>query len=341
MEFSFFFPTNQTGHHVLGCLMQGLLQLGHKVFSNMPVNKIQSTGIGPPFSKFYSEDIELSSDLTRGRLIVDASNGLGPFTKTLTDAAKRNKIVLVNMDDSVGWTDYDDKFLVFAGHFNKFAKRNGKIFPIGFGVSQEAIELSNTYQRTKRVGGILRNFRPSFDQPVRDCLDLSLIPKLEKYFFIKDEITSQEQYIQDLKSYKACLAYCGSFYRDVRPNTWFLANFKVKNLNFREIVNEPVILRFDSWRYYEASLFGACPITLDFERYGLDTSANPIAWKEYIPIIFSDLEENILKICTASNDDPLFFEKIGENARNWVLAKHSPKAVAERVISTMRAEGFL
>ena len=341
MEFSFFFPTNKTGHHVLGCLMQGLLQLGHKVYSNIPVKKIWSNGICPPFSSLYCDEVEITSDLSKGHLIVDAFDGLGPFTQSLSDSAKRNKIVLVNMNDTVNWVDYDDNFLVFAGHFNKLAQRNGRIFPIGFGISQEAIELSNQYELAERVDGILRNFRPSSSQSVRNSLDLSLIPKLTKYFSITDRISSPEQYIQDLTTHKACLSYCGEFYRDLRLNPWFLENTKDNSLSFKKIANEPIILRFDSWRYYEGALFGACPITLDFEKYGLDTSANPRAWKEYIPINLSELEATVLKLTSAVNDDPMYFENIGSHARGWVLKNHSPKAVAQRMLDTMQVEGFL
>lgn len=342
MEFSFFFPTGKTGHHhVLGCLMQGLIQLGHKVYSNIPVKKIRSNGICPPFSVLYCNDVEITSDLSRGHLIVDAHDGLGPFAQSLSDSAKRNKIVLVNMHDAVNWVDYDDNFLVFAGHFNKLAQRHGRIFPIGFGVSQEAIELSNQYELVERADGILRNFRPSYGQSVRNSLDLSLIPKLAKYFSITDKISLPEQYIQNLKTHKACLSYCGEFYRDLRLNPWFLERVKDSSLSFKKLANEPVILRFDSWRYYEAALFGACPITLDFERYGLDTSANPTAWREYIPIDLSELETTVSKLTSAVNDDPMYFERIGSHARAWVLKNHSPKAVAQRMLDTMQVEGFL
>lgn len=321
--------------------MQGLLQLGHKVYSNIPIKKILSNGICPPFSSLHCDDIEITSDLSRGRLIIDAHDGVDSFPQSISDLSQRNKIVLVNMSDAVNWMDYDDNFLVFAGHFNKLAQRNGKIFPIGFGVSQELIEHSNQYELAGRSDGILKNFRPSALQSVRNSLDLSFIPKLTNYFSITNRISSPEQYIQDLRTHKACLSYCGEFYRDLRLNPWFLENIKDNSLSFKILANEPVILRFDSWRYYEAALFGACPITLDFERYGLDTSANPIAWKEYIPIDLSELETSVFKIASAIKDDPMYFEKIGSNARDWVLRNHSPKATAQRMLDTMQAEGFL
>jgi hypothetical protein len=114
-----------------------------------------------------------------------------------------------------------------------------------------------------------------------------------------------------------------------------------KIYQFKELASEPVILRFDSWRYYESALFGACPISLDFERYGLDTSANPVPWKEYVPINFSQINETVSRILVSLNDDPMFFENIGSNARDWILKNHSPKSMAQRLLDTMRVEGYL
>jgi hypothetical protein len=243
------------------------------------------------------------------------------------------------MYDSSNFRDYDENFLVFSAHYNKLAKRFGRIFPIGFGVSQDAIEASNGFQYSNRDGEILRNFRPSSVQSVRNSLDLILIPRLRKYFEINETISNHEQYISDLKRHKAVLAYGGEIYKDLRSNPFFEGN---QAYEFKELPSEGIaILRFDSWRYYEAALFGACPITLDFEVYGLDTSANPEPWKEYIPIDFLEIESTVSRIIESSTIDPMFFEKIGKNARDWVLNSHSPLAMAKRFLSTMESEGFL
>jgi hypothetical protein len=341
VKFSFFFPAAHAGHHVLGCLMQGLLQLGHTVYSNIAPEKIASTGICPPFSKLYADEIIVTSDLSKGHLIVDAFHGLGKYSNALISSTKNNKVVLVNMVDEANWIDYDNNFLVFSGHFNKLAQRNGNIFPIGFGISQEAIDLSRDCLPKKRSKDILRNFRPSGAQSVRNALDLILLPSLKKEFIVTDNISSKDQYIEHLKTHKAVLTYCGDFYKDLRANPWFLENTKDSSLNFKEIASEPVILRFDSWRYYEAALFGACPISLDFQRYGLDNSANPTPWEEYIPIDLENIDEMLLKINLGIERDPEFFEKIGLGARNWVLKNHSPIGMAQRMIATMQAENFL
>jgi len=339
MEFSFFFPTNDRGGtHLLGCLMQGLYQLGHKIYSNIPVQEFRSNGIYPPFKGLFTDDIEITSDMSRGHLIVNSYNGLGSFLRPLVNSARKNKIVLVDMNDSSNFRDYDDNFLVFKTHFNKFALRQGRIHPIGFGVSQEAINASGSYQIHKRENDILRNFRPSGEQSVRDSLDLILIPKLKMHFSVNENISTQNQYLIDLLTHRAVLAYGGLIYKDLRLNPYFLGE---KIYQFKELASEPVILRFDSWRYYESALFGACPISLDFERYGLDTSANPVPWKEYVPIDFSQINETVSRILVSLNDDPMFFENIGSNARDWILKNHSPKSMAQRLLDTMRVEGYL
>jgi hypothetical protein len=339
VEFSFFFPTNDRGGtHLLGCLMQGLHLLGHKIYSNVPVKEFRSNGICIPFSGLFADKVEITSDMSRGHLIVDAFNGLGKYSDPLIESSKKNRIVLVDMNDVCNFRDYDETFLVFRAHSNKFAIRKGKIQPIGFGVSQEAVEASKNYQICKRDSGILRNFRPSHNQSVRDSLDLILVPKLKAHFNINQNISAQNQYLSDLLAYKAVLAYGGSLYKDLLLNPYFLGN---KDLEFKELPTEPVILRFDSWRYYEAALFGACPISLDFERYGLDTSANPTPWKEYIPIDFARIDETVSMIVTSLNDDPMLLENIGKNARDWVLKNHSPMPMAERLLEKMRVEEYL
>jgi hypothetical protein len=318
--------------------MQGLHQLGYKVYSNVPVQEFRSNGIYPPFSKLFSNEIEITSDMSRGHLIVDSFDGLGNFAIPLINSAKKNKIVLMDMNDSANERDYDENFLVFRSHFNKFALRQGRIFPIGFGVSQEAIELARNYKMDIRESDILINFRPSMNQSVRNALDLILVPKLKKSFKINEDISTQNQYIKNLLSHKAVLAYGGEIYKDLRLNPYF---FGIKNFEYKYLSSEPVILRFDSWRYYEAALFGACPISLDFDRYGLDTSANPVPWMEYIPIIFSEVDETVARLSSTINDDPLFLEKVGAHARNWGLNHHSPKAIAQRVLDIMQTHDFL
>lgn len=339
MEFSFFFPTkNRGGSYLMGCLMQGLHQLGHKVYTNISLNEFVSNGPFPPFSNLHHEKIEVTKDMSRGNLIVDAFDGLGNFANDLVKSAEKNKITLINMNDACNFRDYPENFLVFSTHFNKFALRKGQIFPMSFGVSQEAILFSEQYEMKNRHNGILRNFRPSFEQSLRNCLDLVLLPKLKKYFQINEDITNHQQYLEHLYSYKAVLSYGGSIYKDLRLNPFFRGQ---KDFEFMELNRDPVILRFDSWRLYEAALFGACPISLDFDKYGLDCAANPVPWKEYIPLDLEAIDATVERMISGSRSDPMFFEKIGANARSWVLKNHSPVANVQRMLGVMKKKNFL
>jgi len=342
VEFSFFFPTDvRGGEHITGCLMQGLHLLGHKIYSNLDPAKFSSNGIETPFSSLFYDAVEITSDLSRGHLIVDYFNGFGKYSDYLIESSKKNRIVLLDMNDNSNFRDYHENFLVFSVHFNRLARRRGRIFPIGFGVSQEAIELSKRYEMMGERNGILLNFRPSDRQSVRNSLDLALVPNLNKYFSVNTKFSQGDLYLNDLVSHKAVLAYGGDFYKDLRLNSYFMREGKNQAHDFEYLVEESVILRFDSWRFYETALFGACPISLDLDRYGLDTSFNPKPWKEYIPIDFADIGSTALELVAHHHRDPLYFDGIGRNARDWVLAHHSPEALAKRILSIMESEDYL
>ncbi len=342
MNFNFFTPTGSF-HHVAACLMEGLIDLGYRVNSNIqPQGSIESSGIAKPFSNnFYASKVEVTTNLSNGVLIVDATNGYGQYGQAIVDSAKSNKVCILNMNDGVNWVDYPEQFLVFSGHYTHLAKRNGNIHPIGFGVSNEAIELAKSMSAKTRTIEVLRNFRPSWQQSVRNSLDLTLIPNLAKFLNIKEDITDQNTYIEQLCESQAVAVYCGEYYRDLRANPWFVKNSNENQIAFKEISSQTVILRFDSWRFYEAALFGACPIHLDLEKYGLETSKNPIKWEEYIPIDLECIHETVIRIKKEIEEDSEFFIKIGTRARNWVINEHSPKASTERFIQILKKFNYL
>jgi hypothetical protein len=243
------------------------------------------------------------------------------------------------MNDSANWDDYEADFLVFSAHFNKNAKRRGRIYPLGFGVSKEAVQ--NIKGPFVKTGMFLRNFRPSNHQSVRNALDLILIPKLKKMGPISQNITSHQEYEEDLKRHRIVLSYCGDFYKDLRKNPFFLSNEKSQMLNFDSIIDDPVILRFDSWRFYEAALYQACPLGLNFDKYGLDNGANPKEWEEYIPINLDEIDQTVDRLKFYLKNDVTKINEIGERAQQWVIREHSPLAMAKRFIETCNTEKLI
>ncbi len=339
MKINFFSP-NKVIHHSTACLIQGLLDLGHEIAININPQFVQSNGIYKPFYNAKQiPGVTITNNLSEGMLVADISNGIGEFQSKLLDSAKKNPIVLINMHDGANWYDYEPEFLVFTGHFNKYAKRKGRIYPLGFGVSQEAIQ--NVKGPIVKTGMFLRNFRPSNHQSVRNALDLILIPKLEKLGPITQNITTHQEYEEDLKGHRIVLSYCGDFYKDLRKNPYFLSHENSQMINFEKIIDDPVILRFDSWRFYEAALFQACPMGLNFEKYGLDNGANPKEWQEYIPINLDEIDETVDRLGFYLKNDVTKINEIGERAQQWVIREHSPIAIATRFIQRCAQEKII
>jgi len=243
------------------------------------------------------------------------------------------------MSDDCNFLPQPPNVRIFQGHYNSILPRKGETFPMAFGLSKEILEYSERVQERSRELALLHNFRPSHAQSVRESLMLSLLPNLEKYFKINSEISRPEDYAAQLLSHQAVFCYGGFFHADLSYNQHVVADSIAKNewmcYEFKHSLKstrEAVVFRFDSWRLYETALFGAAPITLHFEKYGLETGANPRPWIEYIPVEFDKVESLPIEISNRLKDDPQFLIKVGQNARRWVIENHSPVAIAKRFI---------
>lgn len=337
MHFNFLFPTDKV-HHTTGCLIQGLHQLGHTVEANytpsFPEN-ITSNGIFPPYSQSKINFISETKNFSKPLVIIDASHGWGNLEVQIEQESTKRNLVIINMDDNVMFVPHNEHIHVFNAHQNRFIKRWGKNYPLGFGPSQEAVDFAATFPTRKRKPAIFYNFRPTDRQCVRNTLELSLIPNLRKIIEVEQVFSSVKDYPNLLASYQAMLCYGGLLYKDYRLNDTVFHDGVPLQVNFTSIPDYPVIGRFDSWRLYEAALFGVAPITLNFEKYGLDTGANPLPWVEYIPVEFDTVESLPEEIERRLKADPDFLIKIGNNARQWVLKNHTPVALAQRWISKL------
>jgi len=338
MIFNFYILSGRL-HHTTACLIEGLHELGHQINVNQLPNLVGSNGICPPFSKYAPDYIQQTSQPNPGLIIVDnsldwsdeLSNFLGKLSET-------NHVVIINMNNFANYLPHPENFYVFQGHYNKMMPRKGKTFPMAYGLSKEIIELSdNLNLNLVREPSIIHNFRPNDNQMVRHALMLSLLPKLEKYYSINTLMTEPPEFAQQLLTHQAVFCYSGHFYSDVRLHRNFFneENNDDRYYDFQTCAkknSESVIFRFDSFRLYEAALFGAAPITLHFEKYGLETGANPRPWIEYIPVEFDKIESLPLEIASRVKEDPDFLIKVGQNARRWVIENHSPVAAAQRFI---------
>ena len=341
MEFTFFFP-EQIASHFACCLMQGLHQLGHKINCNIdPAEKGDSHGLAPPFSRMSAKFINRTESLRGGKLVVDVSAGVGRSPEKVLEVAKTSRVALLNMNDSANWADYSDDFIVFSAHGNANARRRGTVVPIGFGLSQDIIDFSNDFAEAEKTRGVLKNYRPSEAQAVRNVLDLIFVPKLREVLPVEERFSAPDQYARDLASYQAVLAYCGDLYTDLRLTPFFKERDVHKRLEFLALPPHPVVLRFDSWRFYEAALFAACPITLDFDVYGLELPSKPAPYREYLPVDIANVDALVAHLKKALADDPNYLTGIGKQARRWVLEHYSPAAIATYFLDKLRERNAL
>ena len=94
-------------------------------------------------------------------------------------------------------------------HENKFLKLAGNRQPWAFGISEEIIEKTkNIPPFEERRLGVLRNFRPSYNQDVRNFLDLFFGQVLEKHLPVDRSIGLD--HFERLLGVSSCLAYGGA-----------------------------------------------------------------------------------------------------------------------------------
>jgi hypothetical protein len=312
-----FSPNTQTGEtHLLSCIQEGLTALNIRICDNPEDSNLNIIDIS-----FISNCHEHSFDLL-------------PY---LGDCEVwKHKSLFLNISDFAPrhYISYPSYWLISA-HTTEFVGfPSGTRIPWGFGFQQRLLNLTDNLDFTqprKRV--IIRNFKPSFNQSVRESLDLVLLPQLEKVITIDKTIeddsnhTRNDNFLTRLLDSRFCLAYCGQYGSNVLLNPYIHNLLKDCQLTYSQDV---FILRWDSWRLWESWVMGCIPITLDFEKYGFQLPVMPDNWQHYIGLDLGKLEEDVNKLLSLSESE---LDEISLNGREWVIENYSPKAVAERFLT--------
>lgn len=342
MKIGFFIPNTVPNHNV-SCLMQGFHALGWEVYTNGDVhNSTYSRGISTPYAVVASDYLrKVGNDaLLHDILVVDVSHGYGDNLDNLTRIAQTRPVVLVNMEDTCNFDDYADCFIAFTAHYNRLATREGRIFPLAIGLSEDIIQLSAAQDLGHKRNSIVRNFNSTFSQSVRNALDLVLVEGLARVFDVDRRVTAPAQYLEQLAQVSCVCAYGGEFMPDYWAYDYLRANWEKAGqttYKFKSITTSPVVLRWDSWRYFEAAIMGCAPIQLDFEKYGFVLPVNPEPWVHYVPVDLAAASNLPEYLHRQVQDDPAFLVRIGANARQWALQHYNPRSQAEYVLQTVRS----
>jgi len=211
-------------------------------------------------------------------------------------------------------------------HENRFLEIKGHRLPWVFGLSQPRIKAASAeppFAERQRV--LLRNFRPSHGQSVRAALDLVLLPHLEKHFQIDHHIAAD--HFPRLARSLGCLAYGGQFVSDLNRNSYFATDPTNHGpLTFRQ---DPLIVRWDSWRFWESLAAGCLTFQLDCEKYGFQLPVMPRAWEDYIPVDLSDPKGTVARLMEL---EPRWAE-IATNGKKWALTHYAPAPTALRFLT--------
>jgi len=309
-----FFAIHDSPCHATLCLIEGLAEMGVPVFSNQHVPGAQFHEFRPEV--FALHVFNLTEKTMQGPLL--------PFVASFSNPEK----ILLSMADTNTTIFPEDSFPSLMTHENRFLKLAGNRYPWAFGISRATLEKTKSpppFAKRQRV--VLRNFRPSANQDIRNFLDCSLVEALEKHMSVDRRIGAD--HFDRLQNQVACLAYGGSILSDYSDNPFYAKNSAYQAFQDKAKFAQPlVVTRWDSWRFWESLAAGCLTFHLDFEKYGFLLPEMPVAWKHYIPIDMADPCGTVERFVNCESQ----WEEIATSGREWALEHYSPKAVAQRLL---------
>ncbi len=307
-----FKPANE--HYVSACLIAGLGRLGVPIFSNLEIAGATLSELKSMGRHLYVFDI---TDQTTSSTLMSA----------ITQFASPCKIILSRADQCAGIIT-PETVPAFMCHENRFRTICGRRLPWAFGLSDAIMTATAAgLPFEQRTPTLIRNFRPSLNQHVRNMLDLSLVGHLEKHFTIDRKI-SPDHHDRLMRS-TGCLAYGGAFDENLSLNDHLVTNDTLRTFYAYITFHQPVtIVRWDSWRWWESLAAGCLTFHLDFEKYGFVLPVMPVAWKHYIPIDLADPKATVERLM----DERPRWPEIAAQGRFWARTHYSPEATARRFI---------
>ena len=327
----YFISDSTTFSYAATCLADGLNQMGVPIFANISY-------CDPLISDFvFTKISDMSSVRQASCVVLDLQDTRQYYEQTVRFNSPYSCTIAFCMQDDVGNFCADGVDVLYCAHENRFRELAGRRIPMAFGLSSAMIRKSMTLQKCQpRLEKILYNFRPSLNQDLRSSLDLVLLPVLNRHIPVLCKYSSagrwNDDYYELLRSHAICLAYGGNYEQDFTKNEYFMGNerFRLFSANVKHI-QETVILRWDSWRFWESLVFGCVTVHLDFERYGFLLPEMPENWKHYVGINLSDVKADVERLMDERDRWP----EIAWQGRQWAIKHYSPLAVGRRFISVL------
>ncbi|MDX2221322.1 MAG: hypothetical protein SFV21_01160 [Rhodospirillaceae bacterium] len=314
--------------HNSGCLIEGLLELGIPVRTN--AERITSREAAMPLKgvDLAALNAPMYTGLAAYVLDISHTNRHVPIS-----GLRDSRVAYLTTSDVSLFCKAPDDTLVFATHETAFARMGGRRVPVGFGLSAATIAaIADPPPFKSRRRAALRNFRATLSQGVRAMLDLAYVPALERRIPVDRTDYAADAYMKALRETQICLAYGGEFFAAVQTNPYLAkAQPQVAEIHtFKELHAPALIMRWDSWRFWESLAAGCLTVQLDFEKYGFQLPVKPEPWVHYVPLDLADLNGSLERMFDREQDWP----EIAAAGRAWALRHYAPAPTA----ATMLAE---
>ena len=330
----FLFPRADAEFYFASCLADGFYELGIPVYANFNAYSLREAGrhwLFPSSPMPPAAAAIVVGDISHIEACPAECRRISDFIVTLPQRG-----TLLCMSDTANGLSFPPTVTVLAAHGLARVKRPDRHIAWAFGLNRDILQKIDAARISAigqpRKSAFIRNFRPSYNQSVRQVLDLAFVGILAKHFVI-DRVWDEsgrfhESFYTRLATSLGCLAYGGNFIEDFSRNPYW----RERGHAVRWIVgDDPVVSRWDSWRFWESLASGCLTVTLDFDEYGFLLPVLPVNKSHYLGLRFDRLNDTI-DILTGERDE---LAEIAERGRHWAVTHYSPVPTALRFLSIM------
>lgn len=268
-----------------------------------------------------------------------------PMSDVITELDSELVLILIDGNDiEINFTGVERFNYVLRTHMINQITYPSNYVPWAFGISDRIKISTETDQPfSQKKIELISVFRSSANQGLRVAMEFCFLPhfnsriKVNRQLLINSDTDStfnpfhqlyfsqikthhNPQYFETLKNAQFCCCYGGNFhYSDL---------IELSKHNNSLTQQQPCILRWDSWRFWESLAAGCVSIHLDFDQYGFSLPIKPVNWEHYVGIDLANPKETAEKIL----DQPQLMERISVQGKQWALENYASVPVACRFL---------
>lgn len=339
-------PENAAYQHLVVCLAEGFSQLGVRYYSSE--DYWRTSPDEDDFLLKRSREV-MPADCS----VVIVSSGIKrhdaplpaglfhPRRKYITVYLDEEDILSQELDADLAHFDF-----VFKAHYNYLCAYPSNFFPIAFGLSNRMLrELKAVPAPDERKRTIVESFRCKHD--LRYIVRERFNPLISRALSIDDTIDDISQapddsygrlmwnqtgrrhnpcYYERLRNSIACSAFGGKF-----DLSWPRAQWESHTDSDLSHLLSPILLQWDSWRFWESLAAGCVTFHVNLDEYGVQLPVMPVNWKHYVGIDLYDMGSAVERLIA----EPSLLHDISSAGRAWAINNYSPIQVASRFLDTI------